>query len=319
MQLPQQLHLAIQQKLAHCSGAALQRAVAELSESYRTQQKKGDVFMVSEIHRLAYLATRMPATFAANIAVFSQVTTHLSPQTTTLLDLGAGPGTASWAATTLLPHIQNVTLVEQDANLIQLGQSLAQENATLQKATWIQKDLTKLTDLPLHDIVVCSYALNELSLHEAHQVLTKAWSATRLALILLEPGTMPGFAVLRHLRQDLIDLGAHIIAPCPHHQTCPMPSDDWCHFSQRINRSSLHRQLKMGHLGYEDEKFSYIVASKIPTEPSNTRVLRHPQRRAGNTQLQLCTPEGLQTTTITRSDKPNWKRVRKTNWGDTWP
>lgn len=319
MQLPQQLHLAIQQKLEHHSGNALTRAVAELSERYRTQQKKGGVFMASEIHRLAYLATRLPATFAANAAVLTQATSHLSSQTTSLLDLGAGPGTASWAATTTLPHIQNVTLVEQDANLIQLGKSLAQENTTLQNAIWIENDLTKLENLPTHDIVTSSYALNELSLNEARQVLTKAWSATRFAFILLEPGTMPGFALVRQLRQDLIDLGAYITAPCPHPHTCPMPSDDWCHFSQRINRSSLHRQLKMGHLGYEDEKFSYVVASKMPTESPNARVLRHPQRRAGNTQLQLCTPEGLQTTTITRSDKTHWKRVRKTNWGDAWP
>lgn len=317
MQLPQSLHHAIQQTLAHCNVNALSQAVAELSDSYRSQTKKDGVFMKSEIHRLAYLATRMPATFAANGAVLSQLPESLN--IASLLDLGAGPGTASWAATTLFPQIQNITLIEQDAELIALGQSLARNHSSLQNATWHHQNLTQNAPFPPHDLVICSYALNELSSADAHSVLTRAWTSTGIALVLVEPGTMLGFEYIRQHRQTLIDLGAHIMAPCPHPNTCPIPQNDWCHFSQRINRSALHRQLKIGYLGYEDEKFSYLIATKSPIQTPQARVLRHPQRRSGHTQLQLCTPEGLETHTVTRSNKALWRQVRKTNWGDTWP
>ena len=115
--------------------------------------------------------------------------------------------------------------------------------------------------------------------------------------------------------------GAFLVAPCPHQNACPMlptqeAETDWCHFSARFDRTSLHRRLKGGSLGYEDEKFSYIIAAKHPVASAPARVIRHPLRQPGFTQLQLCTPEGLQTRSITKRDKETWKRARKTDWGD---
>ena len=51
------------------------------------------------------------------------------------------------------------------------------------------------------------------------------------------------------------------MAPCPHNAACPMNEDDWCHFSGRVSRSRIHRQLKSGELGYEDE---VLVHSRCP-------------------------------------------------------
>lgn len=39
--------------------------------------------------------------------------------------------------------------------------------------------------------------------------------------------------------------GAHVVAPCAHDGVCPMDTPGqtaWCHFSQRVERSFLHRQ-----------------------------------------------------------------------------
>jgi len=321
MQLPPQLHHAIEQTIARQSNQALTKAATELSQSYRAPQSQRGAFMTTEAHRLAYLAVRMPATYSANCVVFTETQRLLADKNiTSLLDMGAGPGTASWSATQTLPTLQNITLIERDANLIKIGKSLASEaeNTLLKNANWLQKDLTQTQSFPTHDLVISSYALNELPPSPARHVLQAAWEATRIALIVVEPGTMPGFHLIRQLRDDLINLGGHIISPCPHQNVCPLPTDDWCHFAQRVNRSALHRHLKVGHLGYEDEKFSYIIASKTPLPLPLSRVIRHPIRRPGNTQLQLCTQEGLQSLTVTRSDKTNWKRVRKTNWGDIW-
>lgn len=321
MQLPPQLHHAIEQALAHTPMQALNKAATELSEKYRTPQAFTGAFMTSPIHRQAYIAVRMPATFSANSSVFAEVQQRLSEhKIESVLDIGAGPGTASWAATETFNTLQHITLIEQDPALIQIGQSLAQKanNTHLLNAQWTQADLRTLTSFPTHDLVICSYALNELDPTLARQVLQKAWQAARVGLIIIEPGTMQGFHLIRQLRTDLLAAHAHLIAPCPHQNPCPIPTNDWCHFSQRVNRSALHRQLKAGHLGYEDEKFSYIAASKMPVPSAQSRVLRHPTRRPGHTQLQLCTLDGIQERTITRRDKPNWKRVRKTNWGDAW-
>jgi ribosomal protein RSM22 (predicted rRNA methylase) len=94
---------------------------------------------------------------------------------------------------------------------------------------------------------------------------------------------------------------------------------DWCHFSQRVERTSQHRQLKGGALGYEDEKFSYLIAAKSTVPSKGARIVRHPSKHSGHVQLALCTAEGkLENHTVTRSSKEAYKRARKVEWGDLW-
>ena len=94
---------------------------------------------------------------------------------------------------------------------------------------------------------------------------------------------------------------------------------DWCHFSQRVERTSQHRQLKGGSLGYEDEKFSYLVVARQNVAAWGARIVRHPGKHSGHVQLALCTPEGrLEARTVTRSSKQAYKLARKTEWGDAW-
>jgi ribosomal protein RSM22 (predicted rRNA methylase) len=94
---------------------------------------------------------------------------------------------------------------------------------------------------------------------------------------------------------------------------------DWCHFAQRVERTSRHRQLKGGTLGYEDEKFSYLVASRKPSETVPPRILRHPGKHSGHVQLELCMPDGhAERRTITRSNKQAYRLARKATWGDAW-
>jgi ribosomal protein RSM22 (predicted rRNA methylase) len=238
-----------------------------------------------------------------------------------LLDLGAGPGTAGWAAIEVFDELQQITLVEQDKGWIQLGKALARssKNGVLEHADWVHANLRAVASFPAHDLVVSSYALGEIAHNVLRVILQAAWAAARTAIVIIEPGTKRGFDLIRWLRHDLIALGGHVVAPCPHHNDCPMPAHDWCHFSQRFERSSLHRRLKIGTLGYEDEKFSYIVASKHRITPVNARVIRHPQHHAGHTRMRLCTVDGLQTITVSRSDNEHWKRARKIEWGDAWP
>jgi ribosomal protein RSM22 (predicted rRNA methylase) len=123
---------------------------------------------------------------------------------------------------------------------------------------------------------------------------------------------------MRQLRADLIAAGGHVLAPCPHEHACPMTENDWCHFAARVERSALHRKLKAASLGYEDEKYSYLVMAKQPVKSASARILRHPQVNSGFVKLQLCTPNGLQNLTVTRSDKEAFKQARKADWGDDW-
>ncbi len=322
MQLPTSLRSAIEQELSSVSFGSLTAAATELSERYR-QQRKADRFMTTEAHRLAYMAVRMPATFAAVSKALESVRNLLPDfRPESLLDLGAGTGAAAWAAAEAFDSLRLFSLIEQDSRLIELGRKLAQESeqGSLRSADWSLANLNSVKEFQPHDLVVCSYALGEIDTAAASKIVKAAWQSAGHLLIVVEPGTTKGFAMVRAVRNQLIEAGAFLAAPCPHSNVCPMPLDetDWCHFSARFDRTQLHRRLKGGSLGYEDEKYSYIVASKQPVTPEAARVVRHPLRQPGFTQLQLCTPEGLQTLSITKRHKEAWKRARKTDWGDSF-
>ncbi|MGK8487789.1 small ribosomal subunit Rsm22 family protein [Nocardia asiatica] len=112
-----------------------------------------------------------------------------------------------------------------------------------------------------------------------------------------------------------------VAAPCPHQHVCPLAAGtDWCHFSTRINRSSLHRRLKGGELGHEDEKFSYVCASRTGHEAAPGRILRHPLKRKGLVTLQVCTQgDGVQQTLVSKRQGEAYRRARSVEWGDAWP
>ena len=119
-----------------------------------------------------------------------------------------------------------------------------------------------------YDLVLISYALGELLADVRARVLDAAWRATSAdgALVIVEPGTPRHFQGVLDARTWLLTHGATIAAPCPHAAACPMAAaGDWCHFSARVPRTKEHRRLKAGSLSYEDEKFSYLIATRSPS------------------------------------------------------
>lgn len=321
MQLPPNLASAISVEVDRVDAKTLGQAATELSDAYRARRPTGENYIVTDAHRLAYATVRLPATYAAARAALAQLASAISPETiNSLLDLGSGPGTAGWAAIDAFSGLTDITLIERDRGLIDLGRTLARssESTPLQTASWECADLSASPTLGSNDLVVCSYSIGELDARASNELIETAWSAARIALVIVEPGTVPGFNRIRDIRDQLIGLGAHVVAPCPHANDCPISGDDWCHFSQRLGRSSLHRRLKTGSMGHEDEKFSYIAVSRHPVDTPAARVIRHPQRRPGHAHLSLCTREGLQQITVTRSARADWKRARKLSWGDVW-
>jgi ribosomal protein RSM22 (predicted rRNA methylase) len=323
MRLPAELQDAIQRETEKVDRRKLAQATAQLTEHYKAADFSTPA-VATEVHRAAYLAVRMPATYAAICRVFAEIKLR-APQAeiASLLDLGAGPGTTLFAAAEAFPHLQHATLIEADSGWLSVGKRMAEQSDSpaVQQAQWLTQDLRSGLSCQAHDLVVISYTLGELPQASAEGVLNKAWKCASKFLVVIEPGTRRGFTAIEATRSSLIANKAAFVAPCPHHFTCPMAAAaDWCHFSQRVERTSQHRQLKGGELGYEDEKFSYLVAAKDSLSPSGARIVRHPGKHSGHVQLALCAQNGqLETHTITRSSREAYKRARKAEWGDLWP
>lgn len=258
---------------------------------------------------MAYAVTRMPATYGAVRTAMRE----LGGNVESVLDLGAGTGASAWAAADVWGTAE-ITLVERNPAMAEMGKSLGAPGG------WRASDLRNLSGLGRHDVVVFSYSLGELGEREAEDAVERAWESAGRAVLVVEPGTPVGFARVLTARRRLIELGARIAAPCPHCGECPAKKPDWCHFAVRVERSRLHKQLKGGDLGYEDEKFSYVlgVRENCENELTEARVLRHPVVDKGLIQLELCTKLGLEHVSVGRRIKDEFRQARKASWGSRW-
>jgi len=223
-----------------------------------------------------------------------------------LLDVGAGPGVAAWAAVAQWPSLDELTLVEVEPAMIAAGREL------LPGATWVESDIAG-TRGPA-DLVVASYLLGELAAGAAAAV--RLWEQTADTIVFVEPGTPTGYRRVLDARAAVVAAGGYTVAPCPHDRPCPLPAGDWCHFAVRLPRSKLHRQAKGVELGYEDEKFSYAALSREPAAKAAARIIRQPQIRSGHVNLVTCEPDGIHQRTISRKQGQLYKEAKGAAWGD---
>ncbi|MDI6028878.1 small ribosomal subunit Rsm22 family protein [Corticibacterium sp. UT-5YL-CI-8] len=319
MELPAALRAAVDAALEGVLLTDLQRAAATLSQRYRAETRDGRLHISDALYARAYLATRLPATFAAVRASLESVAERLpdfAPET--LLDAGAGPGTAFWAASDCWPDLAEATLLEASPAIRAVGFELAK--ASPLTASWRSADLVK-DQLPAgrFDLVTIAYVLDELAPERRARLVESLWQATEGVLVVIEPGTPAGWKRILDVRDVVLGQGGYIVAPCPHVSPCPLIEPDWCHFSRRVARSRIHRLTKQGEVPWEDEKYSFVTFSRQPVPtPPEARVLAPPRGGGGLVELKLCLPSGqADERRFSRREGALFKRAKRSDWGDT--
>jgi ribosomal protein RSM22 (predicted rRNA methylase) len=319
MELPPLLRRAIDRALDGVAVADVAAAAAALSQRYREERRDGAFYVASRRDALAYVAVRLPATYAAVRASFDAIAEarpDFVPKT--MLDIGAGPATALWAAADCWPALADALLVEASPLLRACGEELAAE-AELPNMTWrIANVGSDAIDDPPRDLVTLAYVLNELAPNVRQLALERLWRLTADTLVIVEPGTPAGWQRILAARRQLIESGAHVIAPCPHAHECPLQPPDWCHFARRVARSRLHRQAKGAEVPWEDEKFSYVALSRWPAPAAAERVIARPRKASGRVTLKLCRPDGSAGDQLfSRRDGELFKRASRSDWGSS--
>ncbi|GLW89277.1 small ribosomal subunit Rsm22 family protein [Actinokineospora globicatena] len=310
---------ALDAEVARYPTKRLADSAQALIHRYRTGVDPSTLVLDAEVTAAAYAAYRMPATHAAVTAALTEVAA-LAPDfaPSALVDIGGGTGAAVWAAARVWPSLTEVTVLDQSTQAMTLGRRLAEraDEQAVRQVRW-QRAALGDTRLPPADIATLSYVLSELT-DSARADTVRAMTTATLAVV-IEPGTPAGYERIMAARDELIAAGMHIVAPCPHSTTCPIPrGQDWCHFAARLGRSPLHQRLKTAVLNFEDEKFSYVAATREPWPAAPARVLRHPLKRKGLVSLRLCGPEGLADTIVSKRDPAAYRSARDVAWGDPW-
>jgi ribosomal protein RSM22 (predicted rRNA methylase) len=321
MELPPALRQAVDRFLEGTPLEQLRAASERLSGRYRSETRDGRLHLDDALAVKAYLAARLPATYAAIRASMSYVT-EAAPDfaPTSLIDIGAGPGSVLWAAADCWDGIKKATMVEASETVRSVGRSLAAE-AELPAAEWLAGDATKpLPAVEAAELVTLSYVLDELAPTAIGPLVDRLWALTSGVLLIIEPGTPAGWSRILAVRGRLIEAGANVLAPCPHQKPCPLLAPDWCHFSRRVARSRLHRLTKGADVPWEDEKFIYLAASRMPVPDRAARILAPPHGGKGRIGLKLCLPGGeAREDIVSKRDGEPFRRVRRLDWGDRLP
>ena len=311
--LPQPLKDAVEGLLEGVSRKELAARARAISGAYRAGG--GSAAAVADVlDTLAYVVARLPATYAVASAVLAAVreaVPDFAPKS--LLDVGAGPATASWAARETWPALERLTLTDSNASFLALARKLS----PVADAEFLARDLRR-DDLPSAELVVAGYVLAEIPAAAQHAVIEKLFAAASDVLVLIEPGTPEGFTRIRDARAELIAKGAHVLGPCTHAHTCPVAAPDWCHFSQRLPRSRDHMHAKSASVPYEDERYAWLAVSRTRRSifEGKALVLAPPKESKPGLAFKLCTPAGLENRTVARRDKETYARARRIDWGD---
>ena len=313
--LPAELKAALEAKLQGRSRSDAADRASLISRTYRDGGGSGAIR--SEADALAYALARMPATYAAvtaSLNALREIRSDFAP--INLLDAGAGPGTATWAAAEAFPSLQSFALLDANSALRALALDLGSRSLRLGNMKYrLGEAFAALADSEAADLVVASYMIGEVSEAERTALADLMWAKTRDTLLVVEPGTPAGYGRIIALRARLILAGAHVAAPCPHDRNCPLTAPDWCHFTQRLPRSRAHKQIKGAELPYEDEKFSYVALTRVPVARHPARVLAQPDITKAELRAKLCTRGGVAIATVPRRAKADYARARRWRWG----
>lgn len=223
--------------------------VAKLSDLFtkdRSQLNSG--YLNQPALRAGYLLYFLPINFAKARYVFQRIPQDFwQKDQFRVLDLGSGPGSASFAFLHELssknPSAKvDLTLVDQSERALQDAQALLHHfgfssQVSLKK---IRSDLKHFRFDSQYDFILISHALNELRQNSATE--RAEWLLPQFQqhlspeglIALTEPALKRPARELMGLRDHLVEAGElRVLAPCLHESICPMLAathNDWCHF-----------------------------------------------------------------------------------------
>ncbi len=322
IKLPRPIEKAITQRLAQQAATAwMERARAIHSRYMEQAQNKQQTHLHDELDALAYLGLRASATYAqifGTVAAVAEIMLTWQPQT--LLDIGCGPGTGVWALATLLPSLNAATCIDQNAHLLTLGQKILSDAQLPIAVTWQQGDINQWIerDETQYDVVLIANVLNELNVAQREKLLETAFKRCRQLLIVVEPGTPIGSAIVQAAAQ-LAPTGT-LIAPYVDNN---FVEEYFLHFPQRFTRPEFARRIRQDMResplmasDWEEAKYSYVAIGKIaPEELPWGRCIGPIRLMNGYLEVPILIKEQVVLLKVMKRHKQQYAFAKKLRWG----
>ena len=309
----------ISEIISHENIAEIKKSYKEISLKYRNENIQSQAVVSSDVQALSYLASRMGETSVVVYSVLEKLNNLISldNQVKSVLDLGSGTGSVLWALKNFL-FSADIVAVEKQESMIKYSKLLSKYLEY--NINYINEDVlsSKVENLTLFDLVIESFMLNEMSGNDRKQTLDLMMSKTNKFIVLIEPGTPNSYTKMMEDRDYLLSKGFCLVLPCPHGCKCGLV-DDYCNFTVRVDRTKISRYIKDSQLGYEDEKFFYLIFSKDVIENGCSTILRKPVFAKNRVELKLCNKDGsVCKTVVTKNNKQQYSQAKKLKHGDSF-
>ncbi len=324
--LPKPIEEAIVQTLNEHKDTEFDSKAQDLHARYIAQDKGNHKSYFQDFaSTLAYLALRSPATYAqiyATLANAKELLPSWKPRT--MLDLGSGPGTTIWAAHEVWDTITEARAIDQQNSIISLGKQIADTAILPITINWNRQDIREgiVEDEKTYDVVVIANVLNELNPTTAEKVIGQAFNKTSGVLVIIEPGTPTGSAIVQNAAKILSKAGTLI---APYIESFVVQQNDfYVHFSQKFTRPEFQRRIRqqmressLMASDWEDAKYSYTIISKLPAEITLWgRCVGPAQIQKGFLEIPILTKTSLEKLKVMKRNKLQYNFAKDLKWGD---
>lgn len=267
-------------------------SVMQLSDFY-IQNPEGETPWKEKFCQIAYRYYYLPLNYQRCEKVIQRgLEVNFFDGLTQFIDWGAGPGTASLALAEnaeIRPQINKQIL--SDLSLTTLNK-FSDLHTNLINKTYTEKiDLKSTSINKKTSCLVFSYSLTEKN------TLPNGWNDFE-ALMILEPSTRDDGRRLLELRNELIQQGYSIWAPCTHQKSCPLlihSKHDWCHDRLNVNAPNWFSQLEnLLPMKNKTITVSYLLARKKPAPEflkQKARLTGDSLEEKGKTRQLICRSE----------------------------
>ena len=278
-------------------------------------------YLKDEGLRKAYRAYFLPANLSKIHRPLRDLGLHpqnlFSRKKLRVLDIGAGPGTASLGmldffsgqehgpALEFLIVDQVMENLQEAEELFRVRRSTHSREASMRT---IHADIAGMerTVQGHFDVVILSNVLNEVFAHDEARTLKRVTLLQRIlekfladngSCIIIEPALRETSRELLLVRDGMLDLGLHVYSPCFGRGKCPalVNPKDWCHEDIPWGPPALVQEIdKLIGLRKDSLKFTYLVLRKDGLSladvcgPDAFRVVSEPLVSKGKVEFYLC-------------------------------
>jgi ribosomal protein RSM22 (predicted rRNA methylase) len=296
--------------------------VARLS-TLLTREREGlpAAYLRDEGLRKAYQAYFLPSNLSKIHKPLQELSLHprgvFAKAKLRVLDIGAGPGTASLGVLTFFsrqdkqPQLE-FTVVDQVAENLKLAEALflssGPEYPVEPLLTTIRSDIAEPGKYVQgqYDLIILSNVMNELFVRDEtrtakrvgilQDILKRALTDDG-SCIIIEPALRETSREMLEVRDGILEQGFHLYSPCLFSEQCPalMNPKDWCHEDIPWDPPALVKEIdKLAGLRKDSLKFSYLVLRKDGLslsdvfDPNIFRVVSEPLVSKGKREFYLC-------------------------------